>query len=100
MGSSVSYEWRLWRDGFEYFRAWLIAQRQQALEVVVKDPDALATVADRGRRASRGFEEFMHLARETYEEKTGEEMPDSDALFQEWSYLSQVNVGISMTPPR
>ena len=49
--------------------------------MVVKAPDALATVADRGRCASRGFEEF-HLARETYEEKTGEEMPDSDALFQ------------------
>jgi hypothetical protein len=79
---------------------WLKAQRQQTLEMVVKDPDALATVADRGRRASPGFEEFMHLTGETYEEKTGEEMPDSDALFQEWSYLRQVNVGISMTPPR
>jgi Protein of unknown function (DUF4240) len=88
-----SYSWNLWGaaylmnggcgdDGFEYFRAWLIAQGKQTFEMVVKDPDALATVADRGRRASRGFEEFMHLARETYEEKTGEEMPDSDALFQ------------------
>lgn len=88
-----SFSWNLWGaaylmnggcsdDGFDYFRAWLMAQGQQTFDKVVKDPDTLATLADPGSRASRGFEEFMHLARETYEEKTGEEMPDSDVLFQ------------------
>jgi len=88
-----SFSWNLWGaaylmnggcgdDGFDYFRAWLMAQGQQAFDNAVKDPDTLATLAEPGTRGSRGFEEFMHLARETYEEKTGEEMPDSDVLFQ------------------
>lgn len=29
-------------DGFEYFRAWLIAQGREVFERVVADPDALA----------------------------------------------------------
>src|SRR5262247_386923 len=74
-----SFSWNLWGaaylmnggcsdDGFDYFRAWLMAQGQQTFDKVVKDPDTLATLAEPGTRASRGFEEFMHLARETYEE--------------------------------
>jgi len=88
-----SYSWDLWGaaylmnggcsdDGFDYFRAWLMAQGQQTFEKAVEDPDTLATLVDAEPGASHGFEEFMHLARMTYEEKTGEEMPDSDAVFQ------------------
>ena len=52
-----SFSWNLWGaaylmnggcsdDGFDYFRAWLMAQGQQTFDKVVKDPDTLATLAD------------------------------------------------------
>jgi hypothetical protein len=48
-----SYRWDLWGaaylinggcsdDGFEYFRAWLIAQGRQVFEAALRDPDSLA----------------------------------------------------------
>src|SRR5882672_4855014 len=79
-----SYAWSLWGaaylmnggcsdDGFEYFRAWLIAQGRQPFEMALEDPDTLATLVN----PEGELEEFMYLARQAYEEKTGEEMPDS-----------------------
>src|SRR5262245_2064059 len=51
-----SYSWELWGaaylmnggcsdDGFEYFRAWLIAQGREIFETALKDPDTLAVLA-------------------------------------------------------
>jgi Protein of unknown function (DUF4240) len=48
-----SYRWELWGaaellnggasgDGFEYFRAWLIAQGRAVYEAAMRDPDSLA----------------------------------------------------------
>jgi Protein of unknown function (DUF4240) len=63
-------------DGFEYFRAWLMAQGRPVFEKALEDPDTLATLVN----PEGELEEFMYLAREAYKEKTGEEMPDSFRL--------------------
>ena len=79
-----SYAWRLWGaaylmnggcsdDGFEYFRAWLMAQGRQTYEKALEDPDTLALLVN----PEGELEEFMYLARQAYEAKTGEEMPDT-----------------------
>ncbi|HJZ33606.1 MAG TPA: DUF4240 domain-containing protein [Hyphomicrobiaceae bacterium] len=90
-----SCSWNLWGaaylmnggcsdDGFEYFRAWLMAQGRRTFEKAVEDADTLAMLPDpqggRSRRY-RELEEFMYVAREIYEEKTSEEMPVSDSDF-------------------
>ena len=90
-----SCSWNLWGaaylmnggcsdDGFEYFRAWLMAQGRRTFEKAVEDADTLAMLPDpqggRSRRY-RELEEFMYVAREIYEEKTSEEMPESDTGF-------------------
>lgn len=85
---AASYAWRLWGaaylmnggcsdDGFEYFRAWLIAQGRKTFEAVIEEPDMLASVAT---NAEGELEEFMYLAPQAYEAKTGEEMPEAVLL--------------------
>src|SRR5262245_19675120 len=92
-----SCSWNLWGaaylmkggcsdDGFDYFRAWLMAQGRRTFEKAVADADTLAILPDpEGGRSRRNreleLEEFMHLAREIYEEKTGQEMPESESDF-------------------
>ena len=92
-----SCSWNLWGaaylmnggcsdDGFDYFRAWLMAQGRGPFEKAIEDADSLAEVADpEGGKSPRyhELETFMYLAREIYEEKTGEEMPESDSIFLE-----------------
>ncbi len=79
-----SYSWNLWGaaylmnggcsdDGFEYFRAWLLAQGRDTFEKALEDPDTLAALED----PEGELEEFMYLARQAYEGKTSEQMPDS-----------------------
>lgn len=83
-----SYSWKLWGaaylvceandDWFDYFRAWLVAQGRESLERAVEDPDSLAMLpGPKDRTVVRAFEEFLNLAPEIYEDKTGKEMPDS-----------------------
>ena len=82
-----SHSWRLWGaaylmnggcsdDCFDYFRAWLMSQGRKTFEDALKDPDTLAHVGGSKIR-TRELEQFMYLAQEAYEEKTGQEMPDS-----------------------
>jgi len=82
-----SYSWTLWGaaylmnggcsdDGFDYFRAWLLAEGRDTLEKALEDPDTLAALEN----PEGELEEFMYLAPQAYEEKTGEQMPD--AVFQ------------------
>jgi Protein of unknown function (DUF4240) len=92
-----SCSWNLWGaaylmnggcsdDGFDYFRAWLMAQGRGTFEKAIEDADSLAELADpEGGKSPRyrELETFMYLAREIYEGKTGEEMPESDAVFLE-----------------
>lgn len=83
-----AYTWPLWGaayiihggcsdDGFEYWRAWLVAQGRETFENAVRDPDWLATLNlpfdDDG---SLEFESLLYLPLELYEAKVGSEMPD------------------------
>jgi hypothetical protein len=80
-----SYDWRLWGaayvingwcsdDGFDYFRAWLIAQGEKVYSQALLDPDSLADVIEEDVDAD--FEEMLYPAVEAYEAKTGEELDD------------------------
>lgn len=62
-------------DGFDYFRAWLIAQGRIVYESALSDPDSLADFPDLIDGAE--FEEFWYVARGAYEDKTGHEIPDN-----------------------
>ena len=62
-------------DGFDYFRGWLIGQGQRVYEAALANPDSLADVEgiDAG---DLEFEGMWNLARQAYENKTGEPMAD------------------------
>jgi Protein of unknown function (DUF4240) len=73
-----SYGWPLWGacylinggcsdDGFEYFRAWLIAQGRERFERAVEDPDTLADIEN----PDAELESFLYVATDAYEAKTG-----------------------------
>lgn len=79
---AAAYSWDLWAaafiinsgcsdDGFEYFRAWLIAQGQRAFEAALKDPESLGTIAD----PDADGEPMLYVAGEAYEENTGQPLP-------------------------
>jgi len=55
-------------DGFDYFRAWLIARGRRTFERVMADPDALVEVSG---DEDCDLELFMYVAERIYEEKTG-----------------------------
>lgn len=79
-----AYHWKLWAaaylinggcsdDGFYYFRAWLVMQGQAIYETALADPDALADVCAVPNEDAE-CEEVLYVARQLYEEKTGQEL--------------------------
>ena len=60
-------------DSFDYFRAWLIMQGQQAYIEAFRNPDGLAPRARRGREVGDEFEfeDVLSIASAIYEAKTG-----------------------------
>ena len=64
-------------DGFDYFRAWLIAQGRDVFDLALADPASLETaiVMDNGWDAE--LKEFLYLPREVYRERAGADMPES-----------------------
>lgn len=81
-----SYRWDLWGaayvinggcsdDGFEYFRAWLIAQGQGIFEAALKDPDGLAAVLEQNLDVFE-YEEMLGCARDAWDRRhPGTRMP-------------------------
>jgi hypothetical protein len=68
-------------DGFDYFRAWLIAQGQRTFERAMADPDTLVEVSGDG---DRDLEMFMYSAGRIYKEKTGgAEIPYPPVTYRE-----------------
>src|SRR5689334_478015 len=63
-------------DGFDYFRAWLIAQGRTVFEAALKDPDSLADLD----AADVELEDFLYVASEAYEDRTGDEIRDEAYL--------------------
>ncbi|MER5278395.1 DUF4240 domain-containing protein [Streptomyces sp. NPDC002809] len=104
---AVSYRAPLWAaactinggcsdDGFDYFRAWLIAQGREVFERVVADPDALASLpvvrAAAAEDADLECERVLGVAWDAYREATGEQLPaasftiDYPALEPDWDF--------------
>ena len=53
-------------DGFDYFRAWLIAQGREVFQNALQDPETLVDVAE----ADAELELFLYVAIEAFEKKT------------------------------
>ena len=79
---TASYAWPLWNaaylinggcsdDGFDYFRAWLIAQGRDVFERAVADPDSLADHS----AADVECEYLLYTAGRAHEAATGEPLP-------------------------
>jgi TPR repeat protein len=58
-------------DGFDYFRAWLIAQGKEVFYRALKDPESLVEAAG----PDTELELFFYTASKAYEAKTGKEFP-------------------------
>lgn len=95
------YTWPLWGaaylmeggcsdDGFEYFRYGLISRGRKIFESALADPDSLAVLLDEDDFLSN--EEFGYVAREVYENKTGNEIPrdgaghPADPAGEDWDF--------------
>jgi len=78
-------------DGFADFRSWLISMGRDVYEAALRDPQSLVEVADASGVEATSFEEFQYVAAQTYEERTGEELPDtgvsgvSEPVGEPWS---------------
>ncbi|HEV7301020.1 MAG TPA: DUF4240 domain-containing protein [Tepidisphaeraceae bacterium] len=86
-----AYMWDLWAaaflmqggcsdDGFFYFRGWLVAQGHSAYLAAITNPDTLADFAnpeddEEDEKRDEGGEQFLYVAREVFQEKSGGEMP-------------------------
>jgi hypothetical protein len=86
-----AYMWDLWAaaflmqggcsdDGFFYFRGWLVSQGHSAYISAITNPDTLADFAnpdddEEDMVRDESGEQFLYVAREVYQEKTGHEMP-------------------------
>ena len=60
-------------DGFDYFRAWLIAHGKGIYEKALVDPEVLVDLAEINEWATD--ELFLYIAEYAYEHKTGQELP-------------------------
>lgn len=78
-----SYQSQLWAaayvilggcsdDGFEYFRAWLIAKGPKVYEAALADPDTLAKVVKLDEPEESEAESMLYVAASAYEQQTGQ----------------------------
>jgi len=59
-------------DGFEYFRAWLIAQGRDYFEAALRDPESAAILA---KPNANECEDILYVAARAYEAVAGEHLP-------------------------
>jgi hypothetical protein len=64
-------------DGFVRFQGWLISQGETIYENVLDDPDNLADIVDKRQRLHIYSGRMTSIAQEVYEQKTGQEIPES-----------------------
>jgi hypothetical protein len=80
---AAAYRWDLWGaayiinggcsdDGFEYFRAWLIAQGERVYREALDDPESLV---DRAEPDAIDAESMLYAAADAYKVETGRELP-------------------------
>jgi hypothetical protein len=81
-----AYIWDLWGaaylmnggcsdNGFAYFRAWLISRGQAVYSADLGNPDSLASIVDPDRDDYE-FEDLWGVAKDVYEESTGDAIPE------------------------
>jgi hypothetical protein len=86
---AASYTWELWAvayiinggcsdDGFEYFRGWLIARGRKRFEAALRGAERAADGVEPGEICE--CESIAYAAREVYERKTGEPMPETAVM--------------------
>lgn len=106
---AAAYRWDLWGaayvanggcsdDGFEYFRAWLVAQGRAVYEAASQDPDAIAAhvIPD-----DCECESLLYVAHEAYERRMRGELADRCRRRKSWNPTARPgNPGTSMTPRR
>ncbi|HYQ04670.1 MAG TPA: DUF4240 domain-containing protein [Polyangiaceae bacterium] len=91
---NAAYRWDLWGaaylieggcsdDGFTDFRSWLISMGRDVYDAAVRDPETLVEVADADGVEATSFEEFQYVPSQVYEEKAGQEMPDTGVMHPE-----------------
>ena len=87
-----AYRWDLWAaayiieggcsdDGFTDFRSWLISMGREVYESALRDPESLVDVADADGIEATSFEEFQYVPCQVYENKTGQNMPDTGVSY-------------------
>lgn len=104
--NSKAYRWDLWGaayiinggcgdDSFMDFRASLICMGETIYESALKNPDSLASVEFDDPEEDLFFEGYQYIAFTAYEDKTEEEMPDTEVDSsenpegEEWSEESE-----------
>ena len=84
-----AYQWLLWAaayiidggcsdDGFMDFRYGLISRGRSVFEAALSDPESLVSVASDEDDGFIPNEDFGYVARDVYESKFGNPMPDND----------------------
>ena len=82
---AAAYRWDLWGaayiinggcsdDGFEYFRAWLVAQGERTYREALADPE---TLVDRAEPDATNAESLLYAAGDAYRVETGRDLPAS-----------------------
>ena len=94
-----SYRWDLWAvayiinggcsdDGFDYFRAWLVANGRDKFDKAMSNPESIGEWAD----GDADYEDMLYVADTAYQNKTGTQLPHnsltnsrpSDPIGNEW----------------
>ena len=79
-----AFTWKLWgaayvihggsrRDGFVYFRHWLIFRGRHVYEAAIKDPDVLADLIPADAFETLEDEELASIPAEVWSRKTGQD---------------------------
>lgn len=86
-----AYGWELWGaayvinggcsdDGFEYFRAWLIAQGERVYNDALTDPDSLAHLFSSGQDVEAESEDMLGATWEAYRIRADSDLPRGNAV--------------------
>lgn len=98
-----AYQWNLWAaayiieggcsdDGFMDFRYGLISRGRSVFEAAIGDAESLVEVADDTDTGFIPNESFGYVARQVYESKTNQDMPNNDVAHpshpsgQDWDF--------------
>ncbi|MEA5466395.1 DUF4240 domain-containing protein [Leptothoe sp. PORK10 BA2] len=82
MGGWLYRQWGLLRDGFDYFRDWLIAQGHERFEAALNNPEIIGEWAEPD---ANECEDLISAGWDAYYVKTGNGFPDGAIAVQQSS---------------